>query len=147
MNLEQIETRLRTVESTLEILNLHNEYLFYLNKRQWRDMADCFTEDATADIHEKRTGRNEIYKLFTDVIAKLNAGKSRDAHFAVQPVIEVDGEKAKGHWLIYIFISDAKTGNALRWIPGRYDCEYANVDGKWKFESLTYTSPWPREEQ
>jgi len=146
MDLDQIERRLRAVEATQEILNLHNEYLFYLNQKQWRAMADCFTEDAAADIHQKRKGREDIFRLFTDVIAKLNAGKSRDVHFAVQPVIQVDGDQAKGHWLIYIFISDAETGNARRWIPGRYDCEYARVEGKWKFSSLTYSSPWPGEE-
>ena len=142
MNLEQVEKRLNAVEATQEIINLHDEYLFHLNKSQWREMADCFTKDAIADIHEKRQGKEEIYQLFTDVIAKLNAGKSRDIHFAVQPVIEVDGDKARGHWLIYIFISD-ENGNPKRLIPGRYDCEYAKVDGKWKFSSLTYTSPWP----
>jgi ketosteroid isomerase-like protein len=145
MNLEEIEKKLMDVEATQKIINLHNEYLFYLNNRQWRDTTDCFTKDAVADIHEKRKGREEIYKLFTDVIAKLNTGKSRDVHFAVQPVIEVEGDKARGHWLIYIFISDAKSGNAKRWIPGRYDCEYTKENTKWKFSSLTYTSPWPRE--
>lgn len=143
MTIEQIEARLKAVEATQAIINLHNEYLFYLNNRQWREMADCFMEDAAVIIHEPRNGREEIYKLFTDVIAKLNAGKARDAHFAVQPVIEVDGEKAKGHWLIYIFISDAETGEAKRWIPGRYDCEYAKENGRWKFSVLNYTSPWP----
>ncbi len=128
----------------MQIMNLHNDYVFYLNKRQWREMADCFTEDATAQIHEKRQGREEIYRLFTDVIAKLNAGKARDVHFAVQPVIEVDGDKAKGHWLMYIFISDLD-GTARRWIPGRYDSEYTRVDGQWKFSSLIYTSPWPHQ--
>jgi hypothetical protein len=142
MDLEQITKRLNDVESTLQILNLHNEYVFHLNTRRWREMADCFSQDATADIHEKRTGKEEIYRLFTEVIANLNTGKGRDAHFAVQPVIEVDGDKAKGHWLMYIFISNEK-GGAERWITGRYDCEYARIEGKWKFSYLKYTSHWP----
>jgi hypothetical protein len=142
MTLEEMEKRLKAVEATQQIINLHNDYLFCLNNRQWREMADCFTENATATIHEPRHGREDIYRLFTDVISKLNAGKSRDAHFAVQPVIEVDGDRAKGHWLIYIFIADEE-GNAKRWIPGRYDCEYAKEDGRWKFSVLNYTSPWP----
>ena len=59
------------------------------------------------------------------------------------PVIQVDGEQAKGHWLMYIFISEAGTGNAKRWISGRYDCEYMKMDGRWKFKTLIYTAPWP----
>jgi hypothetical protein len=144
MDSEQMEKRLQVVEATLQIINLHNEYVFFLNQRLWRNMADCFTANAFADIHQKRQGREEIYRLFTDVISKLNAGGSRDVHFAVQPVIEVAGATAKGHWLMYIFISDAASGNAQRWIPGRYDAEYAVEDGKWKFKSLIYTFPWPR---
>ena len=143
MTLEEMEKRLKAIEDVEAIKNLHNEYLFYLNNSQWQEMADCFTENATANIHELHKGRKEILKFFTEVIAKLNAGKGRDAHFAVQPVITVDGVKAKGHWLIYIFIADPATGNALRWIPGRYDCEYVKEGGHWKFSSLTYTSPWP----
>ncbi len=142
MNLEQIESRLNDVEATLQILNLHNEYVLYLNNRQWREMADCFAHNATAYIHEERTGKEEIYRLFTEVIAKLNEGKRRDAHFAVQPVLAVDGEKASGHWLMYIFIPNDE-GGVERYLAGRYDCEYAKVEGKWKFSLLTYTSPWP----
>jgi hypothetical protein len=143
MTLKEIEKRLKAMEDIETIKRLHNEYLFYLNNSQWQEMADCFTENATANIHELHKGRGEILKFFTEVIAKLNAGKGRDAHFAVQPVITVDGNRAQGHWLIYIFIADPTTGNALRWIQGRYDCEYVKEYGNWKFSSLTYTSPWP----
>ncbi|MFH1647956.1 MAG: nuclear transport factor 2 family protein [Chloroflexota bacterium] len=143
MTLEEMEKRLKAIEDAEAIKNMHNDYLFYLNNRQWPEMAECFTEDATVNIHDLVRGKKAILKLFTDVIARKNAGKGRDAHFAVQPVVEVDGDKAKSHWLIYIFIADPATGNAQRFIQGRYDCEYARVDGRWKFSALTYTSPWP----
>ena len=143
MSSEDIAKRLQVLEDIEAIKQMHNEYLFYLNNEQWQEMADCFTEDATANIHEIHHGKKEILKLFTEVIAKLNKGKIRDAHFAVQPVIVVEGDRAKGHWLIYILIADPETGNALRWVPGRYDCEYVKEEGEWKFSHLTYTSPWP----
>ena len=138
----QLEKRLEALEAAQDIINMHNDYLFYLNERRWRDMADCFTEDAVADIHEKIQGREKIYEHFANVISKLNTGERQDLHFAVQPVIKADGDKATGHWLMYIFVPDEK-GNALRWIPGRYDCEYAKVAGQWKFSSMKYTVPWP----
>lgn len=143
MKLEEMEERLRTLTDIEDIRNMHYEYVFWLNNQQWDEMADCFVEDATADIHGLRKGKAEIARLFKEVIPRLNAGKGRDAHFAVQPVISVQGNRAKGHWLIYILISDPVTGNAQRWIPGRYDCEYVKKDGKWKFSLLKYTSPWP----
>ncbi len=143
MNLAEIEKRLKVIEDIEAIKQMHNEYLFFLNNCQWQAMADCFTENATASIHEVRHGKKEILNLFTDVIAKLNTGRFRDAHFAVQPVITVDGDGAKSHWLIYIFIADPVTGNARKWVPGRYDCEYVREKDGWKFSSVTYTSPWP----
>jgi hypothetical protein len=147
MSLEEMSKRFQALEDTEAIRRLHNEYIFYLNNDQWQEMSDCFSDNATANIHEFRQGKKEILKYFTEVIAKLNAGKGRDAHFAVQPVINVEGDRAKGHWLIYILIADPVTGNALRWIPGRYDCEYIKEDGNWKFSSLNYTSPWPTQSE
>jgi ketosteroid isomerase-like protein len=143
MNLAEMEKRLKTLEDIEAIRQMHNEYLFCLNNCQWGAMADYFTADASVSIHEKRRGRKEIMKLFTDVISKLNTGNFRDAHFAVQPVIQVDGEKAKSHWLIYVFVHDPATGLARKLVCGRYDCEYAREKDGWKFTSMIYTAPWP----
>jgi hypothetical protein len=145
MTMDELEARLRTLEDMEAIRAFHHQYVFYLNNCQWEDMAECFTEDASADIHGIYSGKEEIRRLFTEHISKLNKGKGRDAHFAVEPVIIVDGDSAKGHWLIYILISDPVTGEASRWIPGRYDCEYLKDKGAWRFSSLIYTSPWPPE--
>jgi hypothetical protein len=143
MRMEELEDRIRTLEDLEAIKAFHREDVFFLNNRQWDDMAECFTEDASADIHSVCSGKEEIRKLFKERISKLNVGKGRDAHFAVEPVIRVTGDKAEGHWLIYILISDPDTGAASRWIQNRYDCKYAKIEGKWKFSSVVLTSPWP----
>lgn len=147
MTLEELEKKLRILEDIEAIKNLHHEYIFQLNNRQWDEIIDGFVEDATTNIghHGLRKGKAEITKLFKEVISKINVGKVRDAHFAVQPVISVEGDKAKGHWLMYIMIADPTTGNASRFTQGRHDCEYVKVDGKWKFKSVKYTRPWPIE--
>lgn len=131
------------MEDIEAIRDLHYEYIFMLNNRQWDDIIDCFAEDATANIgnHGLRKGKAEITRLFKERISKINAGNDRDAHFVVQPVISVDGDRAKGHWLMYIFINDPAVG--VRYVQGRHDCEYVKVDGKWKFQVVKYTRPWP----
>jgi ketosteroid isomerase-like protein len=143
MTTVELADRLKNLEDMEAIRAFHHEYLFCLNKRQWDDMAECFIEDAFAHIHQPCQGKEEIRKLFTERISQLNSGKGRDAHFAVEPVIRVKGDRAEGHWLIYILISDPDTGGASRWIPGRYDCEYSRTEKGWRFSSLVYTSPWP----
>lgn len=146
MTLEELEKRVRLLEDIEAIRDLHHEYVFKLNNRQWDEIVDCFTEDATANIghHGLRRGRVEITRLFKERIANMNVSKVRDAHFVATPVISVDGDKAKGHWLMYILVADPTTG-ALRCTQGRHDCEYVRVDGKWKFQSVKYTRPWPLE--
>jgi hypothetical protein len=59
---KEMEKRLKALEDLEEIRNLHNEYIFFLNNRQWDDMADSFTSDAFADIHGQCKGREEIAK-------------------------------------------------------------------------------------
>src|SRR4030042_6654841 len=107
MTFEEMEKRLRILEDIEAIKSLQNEYVFYLLNGQWREIADCFTENAFFLISkfEKRQGKEEIYNLFTERISQANAGKGRDAHFTVMPVIALDGDHAKGHWMLYIFIA------------------------------------------
>ena len=146
MTMAELEARLRIIEDLEAIKSFHRQYIFFLNNSQWNDIVECFTNDASANIHGAYKGKEEIRKLFTEKISKLNSsGKVRDAHFAVEPVIQVDGDRAQGHWLIYILISDPVTGAASRWIGGRHDCEYSKVNGEWKFSSLIFTNPWPPE--
>jgi ketosteroid isomerase-like protein len=147
MTLEELEKRLKTLEDLEAIRKLHHEYIFMLLNRQWDEIVDCFAEDATANIahHGLRRGRAELEKLFKENISKMNAGKLRDAHFVVQPVINVEGSTASGYWLMYIMVADPETGKSLRWVQGRHDCEYVEIDGKWKFKSVKYTRPWPLE--
>jgi ketosteroid isomerase-like protein len=144
MKIDELEKRLRTLEDIEEIKSLHREYIYYLLNSQWKEMADCFTEDAMTNIwrHGPRYGKTEIMKFFSTTIAGMNSGKGRDAHFAIEPVISINGDKAKGHWMMYIFIADNNSGVA-RYSQGRYDAEYIRDGGKWKFKSLIYTRPWP----
>ncbi|MBN2239137.1 MAG: nuclear transport factor 2 family protein [Dehalococcoidales bacterium] len=146
MSLEELEKRLAYLEDQLAIRDLHHEYLFQLNNKQWDDIIETFTEDGWAHIghHGKWEGKDQVTKLFKERISQMNAGREiRDAHNAIDPVIEINGNKAKGHWLMYIFISNPDT-NETKITQGRHDCEYEKIDGKWKFKSVKYTRPWPR---
>ncbi len=145
MTLEELEKRVAYLEDHLAIRDLHHEYLFQLNNKQWDDIIDTFTEDGSANIghHGLREGKAEVAKLFKERISQMNVGREiRDSHNAIDPVIEIDGDKAKGHWLMYIFISNPDTGEC-RITQGRHDCEYEKIDEKWMFKSVKYTRPWP----
>jgi len=141
------ETRLKRLEDLQEIKDLHREYMFWVNNCEWDKVIECFTEDCRVNIGRwgLRRGKAALQKLFKVDIAGNNKGKGRDGHFAIQPVINVHGDRAEGHWLMYVMISDAETGFAKRWNHGRHDVEYARVNGQWKIDKIVFTSPWPRE--
>jgi ketosteroid isomerase-like protein len=146
MTPEEVEKRLRRLEDIQDIKDLHREYIYWVNNCEWDRVIDCFTDDASANIgrHGLRRGKGELNKLFKVDIQNNNQGRGRDGHFAIQPVISVQGDKASGHWLMYVMVSDPATGNALRWSHGRHDAEYRRVDGKWKISSIVWTNPWPK---
>jgi ketosteroid isomerase-like protein len=146
MTLDEMEKRLQALEDLEAIKNLHRNYILWLNNRQWDYMAECFNENAVALIyrHPLCRGKAEIHRLFTETMSQVNTGKGRDAHFATLPVISVDGDRAKGHWLLYILIAHPVTGEAFRWLQGRYECTYEKANGKWKFTKLVWVNPWPR---
>jgi hypothetical protein len=146
MDSQDFGRRLQVLEDLEAIRNLHREYIYQLNAREWDKVVDCFRADACIRIfrHPRCDGREQISHLFFDVMSKVNAGKGRDAHFTTMPVIKVEGNKARGHWLLYILIADPLTGNALKTNQGRYECEYVKMAGNWKFSKLVWVNPWPR---
>ena len=47
MNLEELEKKFETISNIEEIKKLHREYMFWVNARQWDDVVNCFTENAS----------------------------------------------------------------------------------------------------
>lgn len=139
MTLDELEKRVQVLEDIEEIKKLHINYIYWLCKLQWDDMLDCFAEDATLDLMDQgvRKGKREISEVFHNVLAKMI--KLNDGHFVGQPVISVNGDKAKGYWILYLFFSEP----SVRWMQGRQECEYVKVDGRWKFSSVKFINPWP----
>lgn len=143
----EYETRLRRLEDIQAIKDLHREYVYWVNECNWDKVIGCFTDDCMVNIGKwgLRQGKESLPKLFKQDIAGNNRGTGRDGHFAVQPVITVNGDLASGHWLMYIMIQDPTDGQGMRWAHGRHDTEYIRVNGKWKIRSIVWTNPWPRE--
>lgn len=145
MTLDELEKRVKVLEDVEEIKKLHRDYIFWLDNKQFEEMIECFAKDATEEIGGTggaRKGKEEIAKVFREVIAKEPSAKG--GHILVQPVITVEGDRAKGYWTMYRFDTfTTPAGQLVKWAQGRYDCEYIRENGKWKFSSLKYTIPWP----
>ena len=151
MKLEELEKRINVLEDIKEIKDLHREYIFWLASQKWDEIVECFAENATIEIatQRPRKGREEITTLFKDVVGRGNVIPGvklhRGGQFLFQPVITVDGERAKGHWILDRFYDDPSTpgGSTLKVRRGKYNTEYVKEDGKWKFSYLKWEVPWP----
>jgi hypothetical protein len=139
MTLEEMEKRLKTLEDIAAIQKMHHQYIFWVDNHEWESVIECFSENAVVQIRNTgvHKGKEAVTKFYRESIA---AWTPKDVgHLVGQPVIDVDGDIGKGHWLMYNFFPNKK----IQWIQARFDCEYVRENGQWKFSSLKYTRPWP----
>ena len=138
MTLESIEKRLKALEDIEEIKALKARYCYYCDDQYDLDgLASCFTEDALWDgkIRGRAKGRGEIRQFFDGAREAIPFA----VHMVMNPIIEVDGDTAKGVWILLQAYTDAPT-NKASWGSARYDEEYVRIDGQWLIKSLVLTS-------
>jgi ketosteroid isomerase-like protein len=149
MTLEESEKRLRTMEDIEEIKQLQARYVNCLITTQWDELIDCFTEDGVVDLHAGLAkGKEAFTKLFKEKIAMTHVGL--EGCYVVHPIISVDGDKAKGSWLLYTKFSqphkiqrvppESGERDAPDWLQGYYEMEYVRENGKWKISLLKWRS-------
>jgi hypothetical protein len=81
-------------------------------------------------------GKDNIAHFFLEKLPQIHIGK--EGIFAVHPLISVDGDRAKGNWLMYMMYADHRTWQSRYWIQGIYDAEYVKLKGEWFFSHLQW---------
>ena len=130
MSLEEIERRLRVLEDIEEIKKLKARYCSYCDNHHDPDgIAGLFTEDGVWDggTRGMAQGRDAIRDLFTRITPMVPFS----VHMLMNPIIEVEGDRARGSWYFFGALTVAGENEAV-WASARYDDEYARVDGEWK---------------
>ena len=138
MSLEDLERRLKVLEDTEEIKVLKRRYCAYCDDTYDADgIASLFTEDAVWDggIRGKCEGREEIRSFFQNAPHRMPFA----IHMVLNPIIEVNGDTAKGTWYLFQPCTWAD-GNRAIWGSARYDEDYVRFDGHWMFQHLRVTS-------
>ena len=135
MSLEELEKRVQAIEDLEEIKRLHQKYIDLMDNLKYKEVLDLFVDDATVEIRnfgvlKGKEGLTDVY------INKLGKRPARsEGHFVVEPDITVDGDTARGTWLVYMLFSKP----AVDWVQGINEAEYVKVDGKWKIKSMKFT--------
>jgi hypothetical protein len=136
MSIEDLEKRVRALEDLEQIKKLHQHYVDLMDNLRYTEVLDLFTEDAAVEV--RNSGIKRGRKALSDVylgLAKIRGSERFDGHMAIEPDINVNGDSAKGTWLIYMFFSRP----SIQWVQGKNECEYRKVDGKWKIAKLKFT--------
>jgi hypothetical protein len=138
-----IEERLRALEDREEIIKLKARYVNY-NDGGWNgpthahpdEVADMFVENGIWDgtpTAGYAKGREQIRQLFRNF-----AVMPFIVHYVSNPLIEVDGDRAAGHW--HALVTATLPDGSAMWILGIYDERYVRTEEGWKFETLRFIS-------
>ena len=101
-------------------------------------LGELFAEDATweASTMGRANSRKEIQSMLG---ALGKSGTIRNsAHNAINPVIDVDGDNATGHWRLIMLYTGIYPNGEIHFsrIIGWYQEQYARIEGRWQFKSL-----------
>ncbi|MDI6796160.1 MAG: nuclear transport factor 2 family protein [Desulfatibacillaceae bacterium] len=147
---DSLEKRITLLEDIEAIKRLKALYCFLVDDAVAGDsskaleLVDLFTDDGWADFgdfgrFEKKEGLTVFFK---DIVPGL---LSYTAHMVHNPVIDIEGDTARGRWYFEV-PSTLKATNMAGWLQGRYDEQYIKTNGRWLWLSITarfeYATPF-----
>ncbi len=124
-----IEQRLATLEDVRAVEALKWRYLRACDRKQPDAVRACFTDDAVIDF--------EGFPLFTDADSFVAIYRQYgcvpnivDMHHGQNPIVEIDGDTAKGWFDLYFFQMDTQS-KRLTQLAVSYDDDFVRRDGRW----------------
>ena len=135
--LEELEKRIKAIEDLEQVKKLHQHYIMLMDALKYEEVLDLFTDDAEVQVRNSgvKKGRKELSTVYIDILAK-NRGSTRfDGHLVIMPDLTVDGDNARGSWVVYMLFCRP----SIQWVQGKNEVEYRRVNGEWKISKLKFT--------
>ena len=137
-DLSELEARLRRLEDIEALKQLKAQYCAACDDGYDADrLASLFTEDAVWDggrTFGVASGREAIRRHFQGASARVTIAR----HQVMNPIIDVDGDTASGHWLLFQPCTSAgRDGEQATWLAATYADTYARTDGGWLISRTT----------
>jgi hypothetical protein len=134
-----IEQRLAVLEDLEAIRKLKARYCAACDDNHNAEtLGTLFAEDATWEASNmgRAVGRAAIQVMLGAV---GRSGRIRNsAHHAINPILDVQGDRATGHWRLIMLYTANQPDGSLQYlrIIGWYREQYVRVRGEWLFQSL-----------
>ncbi|MBN6038088.1 nuclear transport factor 2 family protein [Amycolatopsis sp. 195334CR] len=124
-----------------EIKRLKYRYLRCVDTKDWDDLADALTEDAVADYGTPSygkplalAGREAILEfLRTTLVPEIIT-----THFATQPEIDLDGDRATGTWAFQDLVIATEHRVVIAGAAFYEDTYRRGADGRWRIARTGY---------
>jgi len=132
----ELQRKAEAANDWVSVANLQAAYGYYVDKMQWSQAADLFTEDASLEIAGRGVfkGKDRVLQYLSQ-LGELKYGTLYN-HMQLQPVINIapDGMSAKARWRSLMQVGHLH--EEARWGEATYENEYAKQDGVWKISKL-----------
>jgi hypothetical protein len=135
--LEELKATIAEMRDIEAIKTLKSRYCHLVDARRWKELAELWTEDAVCDygFFGTYSGPDEIVNTFFAEL--VDASSSFCVHMIHNPLIEIDGDSAKGSWYLTSQTTNQPSNRAV-WVMGIYRDEFKRIDGSWKISSLQF---------
>jgi hypothetical protein len=134
MDNSELEKRITVLEDIEAIKKLKALYCEICDDDHNQDrIVTIFTEDGIWESQDlgQAHGHAELRKLFKNFAERISFSQ----HNVMNPIIEVDGDTAKGSWY-FMGPFTFRRGNRALWLAARYQDDYVKINGQWKFKHL-----------
>jgi hypothetical protein len=126
--------RITRLQDLTDVEIVQHAYGYYVDKAQWRSLADLFDDDATLEIGGKGVflGKARVFEYMTVGLGPIGPrdGSLIDhQQFQCLPTIMEDGVTAKARCIAFVMSSGG-------WGHVYYEDVFAKEDGVWKFKKL-----------
>lgn len=120
------------------IKRLKYRYVRCLDQKRWKELEECFTEDAEAAYSDGKysfSGRGKIMEFLTGA---MSANSMITSHTVHHPEIDFRSETAAtGVWALTDTVIETSANITIRG-AAFYQDEYVKIDGQWKIKSTGY---------
>lgn len=130
----ELDARLTRAEDLEAIKKMTYEYFNCLTLGQTGNMSQFFCEDGEFELPRGTIkGKEKLEEYFADLSLWHTGAESQ---MLMHPIIEVNGDKATGKWMIYFVNTYYLTAQPLFVTASMYDNEYIKINGEWKFKRV-----------
>jgi ketosteroid isomerase-like protein len=132
--LAELRARVRALEDREEIRQLTCEYMQAMHDARWEDALACFADDASYDhgVLGDMPDRAALREFYLRFMPAFEGAGGWAFDVLADPVIQVDGDRASGRWLLLTLATDPDSGEAT-WSMCTLEYGYARERGRWKF--------------